>query len=527
MSLFERITIKLNEAKVTGDTTPESTPESESQAEKLKKQRDALAKKKGYVLNSTEKKKGMRLGDKLEKDIDKGLKLQDKTIGKRTPRQGYDVGMPFQADDNKATKSGRYKTSGKKILDNRIKYELDTKGITKDNTKARLQQRIRNIKDPSLQGKEIKTFVDKVTDKQKLSNRKGKNSTLFKTLKKYTDATEPTQQGKYGKPKRMVKGKDGVIRQYGGGQVPIKDAKRKAAAVKKGVDKFNRNIVKAAKLPKDTYIPKTASGSAPFDPKELNLQFKADKLKLDYGGRIANRDPKISGMTAAEKKRNYEKIKAAIDKKNPTFKSPFTDKNLPVTPENMKKYKIDATGATTSKRKRFMNFAKNVGGKSKNFAKKGAAGFGKLPLKGKAAVIAGAGLAAYGLYDVVRKKLRGPVLGKDDFTKTAPIKYGSGSKESDRPKGKKIGDIVRFQYASKDDPNVKDKAGSSLTPDALNKFKTKKYSVKTKSGADYDLVSRMKNSAFAQQVKQAQKRQNKKDQAFLKRVKNSPEVKGY
>ena len=118
-------------------------------------------------------------------------------------------------------------------------------------------------------------------------------------------------------------------------------------------------------------------------------------------------------------------------------------------------------------------------------------------------------------------------MGKDDFTKTAPIKYGSGSKESDRPKGKKIGDTVRFQYASKDDTTVKDKAGPSLTPDALNKFKTKKYSVKTKSGANYDLVNRMKNSAFAQQVKQAQKRKNKKDQAFLKRVKNSPEVKGY
>ena len=111
--------------------------------------------------------------------------------------------------------------------------------------------------------------------------------------------------------------------------------------------------------------------------------------------------------------------------------------------------------------------------------------------------------------------------------KTAPIKYGSGSKESDRPKGKKIGDTVRFQYASKDDPNVKDKAGPSLTPDALNKFKTKKYSVQTKSGKNYDLVDRMKKSAFAQQVKQAQKRKNKKDQAFLKRVKNSPEVKGY
>ena len=449
MSLFEKITIKLNEAKVTGDTTPESTPESESQAEKLKKQRDALAKKKGYVLNPTEKKKGMRLGDKLEKDIDKGLKLQDKTIGKRTPRQGYDVGEPFQADDNKATKSGKYKTSGKKILDNRVKYGIDTKGITKDSTKARLQQRIRNLQDPKLQGKEIEKFVDKVTDNQKLSNRKGKNSTLYKTLKKYTDATEPTRQG-VGKPKRMVKGKDGVVRQYGGGQVPIKDAKTKAAAVKKGVEKFERDIVKAAKLPKDTYIPKNTTGSAAFKPKELNLQFKADKMKLDYGGRIADRDPKISGMTAAQKKRNYEKIKAAIDKKNVTFKSPYTGGQIPVTPENMKKYKVNAQGFTKGQaaRKSFTKFMKGAG----NIVKKN---------KRAAAVIGGLallGVAGKSLLDRNRKKSKSKDLGPDisknpsllrdlptstymDAKTNKPISYTFGAGEYDKdtnPKGNKI-----------------------------------------------------------------------------------------
>ena len=370
MSLFEKITIKLNEAEVTrndtnfDDSRRQYTTDQEK-AEKLKKQRDALAKKKGYVLNPTEKKKGMRLGDKLEKDIDKGLKLQDKTIGTRTPRQGYDVGEPFQADDNKATKSGRYKTSGKKILDNRIKYGIDTTGITKDSTKERLKSRIRNLQDPKLNDpKEIEKFVDKVTDNQKLSNRKGKNSTLYKTLKRNIDAREPTQQRTPGlKPKRMVKGKDGVVRQYGGGQVPIKDAKRKADAVKKGVEKFERDIVKAAKLPKDTYIPKNTTGSAAFKPKELNLQFKADKMKFDYGGRIADRDPKISGMTAAEKKRNYEKIKAAIDKKNVTFKSPYTGGQIPVTPENMKKYKVNAQGFTKGQaaRKSFKKFMKGAG----------------------------------------------------------------------------------------------------------------------------------------------------------------------
>ena len=470
MSLFERINKRILVEKKEDIPDPWNFVD-DSQDEKLKKQRDALAKKKGYVLNSTEKKKGVRLGDKLEKDIDTGLKLQDKTIGKRTPRQGYDVGEPFQADDNKATKSGRYKTSGKKILDRRIKYGIDTTGITKDSTKARLVSRIRNLKDPKLNDpKEIEKFVDKVTDNQKLSNRKGKNSTLYKTLKKYTDATEPTQQGKYGKPKRMVKGKDGVVRQYGGGQVPIKDAKRKAAAVKKGVEKFERDIVKAAKLPKDTYIPKNTTGSAAFVPKELNLKLKADKMKLDYGGRIADRDPKISGMTAAQKKRNYEKIKAAIDKKNVTFKSPYTGGQIPVTPENMKKYKVNAQGFTKGQaaRKSFTKFMKGAGNIVKK-NKKAAAVVGGLALLGvagkallggkKSKSKAGAGTEISG------SRLRNlPTATYMDSKTGKPIKYTYGGSKEINP----YGPIGSLESSKKLAAGIKDKSlylSKFTTPD--------------------------------------------------------------
>ena len=534
MSLFERIQHRLNEVKITGDSG--NPLEDKSEVDKLQKYKDDLAKKKGYVLNPTEKKKGMRLGDKLEKDIDLGARLQDKT-GKRTPKQAYAQGMPFQADDNpdtifkKSNIKGRYPTSGKRILDKRYQYQIDLKKSPEEAVKSRLKTRLGYVNDPKLKDRgDINKLVNKVAKGQKINTAKGKDSSLFKTLKKYTAATEPTVKGKYGKPKRMVKGKDGVLRQYGGGQVPMPSGKKRDDLIKKNLKKFDDDLVKGANIPKGTYIPKGGTPAmsdiktgkvtyqTPFEPKEFNLQYKYDKLEQDYGGRIANRDPKISGMTAAQKKANYEKIKARIDKKNPTFKSPLTGGRLPVTPENMKKYKVNKQGLT--KGQTFRKFAKNL-------YKKGATRIGKLPLKGKLALGAAAvGALALGANEI-RKKLRGPVLGKDDFTKTAPIKYGSGSKESDRPKGKKIGDIVRFQYASKGDPNVKDKAGPSLTPDALNKFKTKKYSVKTKSGKDYDLVDRMKKSAFAQQVKQAQKRKNKKDQAFLKRVKNSPEVKGY
>ena len=471
MSLFERINKRILVEKKEDIPDPWNFVD-DSQDEKLKKQRDALAKKKGYVLNSTEKKKGVRLGDKLEKDIDTGLKLQDKTIGKRTPRQGYDVGEPFQADDNKATKSGRYKTSGKKILDRRIKYGIDTTGITKDSTKARLVSRIRNLKDPKLNDpKEIEKFVDKVTDNQKLSNRKGKNSTLYKTLKKSIDAREPTQQRTPGlKPKRMVKGKDGVVRQYGGGQVPIKDAKRKAAAVKKGVEKFERDIVKAAKLPKDTYIPKNTTGSAAFKPKELNLQFKADKMKLDYGGRIADRDPKISGMTAAQKKRNYEKIKAAIDKKNVTFKSPYTGGQIPVTPENMKKYKVNAQGFTKGQaaRKSFTKFMKGAGNIVKK-NKKAAAVVGGLALLGvagkallggkKSKSKAGAGTEISG------SRLRNlPTATYMDSKTGKPIKYTYGGSKEINP----YGPIGSLESSKKLAAGIKDKSlylSKFTTPD--------------------------------------------------------------
>ena len=48
----------------------------------------------------------------------------------------------------------------------------------------------------------------------------------------------------------------------------------------------------------------------------------------------------------------------------------------------------------------------------------------------------------------------------------------------------------------------------------------------TKSGQKINVADRLKNSAFAQQVKKARQRNNKKDQAFLKSVKNSSVVKG-
>ena len=534
MSLFERIQHRLNEVKITGDSG--NPLEDKSEVDKLQKYKDDLAKKKGYVLNPTEKKKGMRLGDKLEKDIDLGARLQDKT-GKRTPKQAYAQGMPFQADDNpdtifkKSNIKGRYPTSGKRILDKRYQYQIDLKKSPEEAVKSRLKTRLGYVNDPKLKDRgDINKLVNKVAKGQKINTAKGKDSSLFKTLKKYTAATEPTVKGKYGKPARMVRGKDGVLRQYGGGQVPMPSGKKRDDLIKKNLKKFDDDLVKGANIPKGTYIPKGGTPAmsdiktgkvtyqTPFEPKEFNLQYKYDKLEQDYGGRIANRDPKISGMTAAQKKANYEKIKARIDKKNPTFKSPLTGGRLPVTPENMKKYKVNKQGFT--KGQVFKKFASKQAGKGFNLIKGAAA---RNPL------IAGAIALGAGAYVInkARKALGPKTLDMEkDFTKTAPIKYGSASKASDRPKGKNIGDTVRFQYARSSDRKVKDKAGPYLKKDQLDKFKSGKYTVSTKSGQKINVADRLKNSAFAQQVKKARQSNKKKDQAFLKSVKNSSVVKG-
>ena len=524
MSLFENIKYRLNEVKITGDA--DNPLKDKSESDKLQKYKDDLAKKKGYVLNPTEKKKGMRLGDKLEKDIDLGAKLQDKTIGKRTPKQAYAQGMPFQPDDNPATKfqrsnKGRYPTSGKSILNKRFQYQSDIKSSEREAVKSRLKTRLRYVNDPKLNDSgKINKFVDDVTKNQKLSTATGKDSTLFKTLKKYTAATEPTQKGKYGKPARMVRGKDGVLRQYGGGQIPIKDKKRKAAAIEKGLKKFDDDLVKGANIPKGTYIPKggvparsdiktrKVTYTRPFEPKELNLQFKADKLKLDYGGRIAERDPKIAGMTAAQKKKNYEKIKARIDKKNPTFKSPVTGGKLPVTPENMKKYKVNKQGFT--KGQVFRNTAKKQGGKVFKYLK-GVAGRNKL---------ATAAIALGGLYyggQQIKKALGPKTLTNKDFTSTAPIKDRSG--QNVRFKYDKEAENMALPYVSSKTRTRKD--GTKI-PSALTKFKTGAYNVSTKSGKPINVNQNMKQSAFEKQIQKAQKNpNNKKNQQFLKKFKNA------
>ena len=237
---------------------------------------------------------------KLERDIQKGLT----STGGRTSR------FPF------AKKS--YKTSGKAILQARQKYNLDPTGnVDMKTTKARLVDRIvRN--DPKFNVGSATKFVDELEKSQgPLSKGKGKDSSLYKTVKAEIDARNPT-----------VKSKES------GGRLPLR-SKKTGEVVKKNLDKFYKKV--GDKVDPKFKTPKN------LDRTELNLQFKADKLKQDYGGKLSPRD----GLKDAERKRQLKKLQRDINIKNPTITSPKTGGQLPATKVNLKKYGFIPSPTTT------------------------------------------------------------------------------------------------------------------------------------------------------------------------------------
>ena len=154
-------------------------------------------------------------------------------------------------------------------------------------------------------------------------------------MKSYTDAKNPTIKG------------------ASGGKIPMPEGPKRDAQIKKNLKALDDKIARQAKLPKGTYIPKggvfpkstfptdakwkpqilkgikdkktgkikpptkvkvSDKLSVPFEPKETNIQFKSDKLDLDYGKRFSQRD----GLTDAERKRKLKKLQrdlAAMDLK--------------------------------------------------------------------------------------------------------------------------------------------------------------------------------------------------------------------
>ena len=219
---------------------------------------------------------------------------------------------------------------------------------------------------------------------------------------------------------------------------------------------------------------------------DFNLQFKADKARLDLGGKISQGD----GLTKNQRKKIIADIGSRSKRKAPKM----------------------------GKGKRFVDFAKKT-------ASKGFKGFRKLPLKGKAAVIAGAGLAAYGIYRGVKGALTpGQLDRKKDFTPTSAITDTKGKK-------------IRFKYdtynpATKTTTSAKNLAGPTITKDQLGKFERGEYNIKDQSGKKIDLEKNIQQSAFTKQLRDASKgtgflgRQTKKDKKFLQKYKKAAEYRG-
>ena len=401
---------------------------------------DDLARKRGIT--------GKNPGKKLEKQVDTGLKKQDGTIGKRTPNKGYAQGEPFQGNTNVRDKTGRYPASGKSTLQGRQRYQFDiAKTSRKDAAKARLVTRIKNVEDPYFADKggrqdvkKITKYVDDITKNQKLSKATGKKSTLFKTLKSYTDAKNPTIKG------------------ASGGKLPMPEGPKRDAQIKKNLQALDDKIARQAKLPKGTYIPKggvfpksdiktrktSNKLSVPFEPKETNIQFKSDKLDLDYGKRFAQRD----GLTDAERKRKLKKLQRDLNIKNPTITSPKTGGQLPATKTNLKKY-----GFMKEPRKIKKIFTSSGSGSQKSFSipkTKPTSRFGRMmsalkknPRTAAAALAIGTGAYLYNKGKNSPKGIVPPVAGggrKIKSASSADIKFtlggsGYGTKAGRTSKG--------------------------------------------------------------------------------------------
>ena len=596
MSLFERINTKL------------ITEKKEPLSDKEKYYRDRISQK--------AKDLGYKSSADLERTVDRGIKAVDKKPGGRYPRVGYATGEPFQPDNNPATVkytrsnkksppikvpgTGKFPASGKSTLRGRFRYPSMDKdfssavktGEVERDVAKRLKTRLGytakdelgDIKTP--QGKKnIDNFVSKVMKNQKgtIGTGKGKDSDLYKILKRDIDNRNPTVPSSVINPKtgtRFRKPMPGGFDADGGRTGTKAQQNRYDMTAQRKAAKFDKEIAKQANLPKDLKIPKGGSGdSTPLAKKELNVKYKAAKLKLDYGGRMAEKDPIYQALTDAQKKKRYESIKKTIynKKSSQPSKSPikfstykYDSKNVVPTGlkgKNVPKFRdinrpiaykqttgdaikaIEKSGRKLTKRsikmqinKQPLKFAslrkpsqhvkykKTFGDFAKNVGKKGAARFNKLPLKGKLAVGALAIGGTAFVIDRARKALTpGRLDRKKDFTPTSAITDTKGKK-------------IRFKYdtynpATKTTTSAKNLAGPTITKDQLTKFKNKEYNIKDQSGKKIDLEKNIQQSAFTKQLKRANKGtgffgtgiggfRNKGDIKFLKKYKKAAEYRG-
>ena len=436
MSLFEKIkkNILVEQPEVKKKLSDAETQKRNIFRQNIIKKAKELKTSPGRLIRSVEK--GLQAVDKpATQDLDKFSRGGSFQQGSKYNRQAYATGEPFQPDDSTLTPSGKYPASGKSTLKGRFRYpSVETGKPSIGDVKKRLVSRVTQANIPGIgkDPKKAKEFIDKATKNQgPLSKAKGKESTLYKTLKRDLDLREPTVKGKSGGKLPMVGHYDKNVE--GGRVVDIPKGLSKAEADKlrkkqidaydrrargrigknEGKRKFDAEIRKKAKLPKSVTVggtkidltqsipsgtgeiidPKTGKKvrSNPFSRKELNLQFKADKLELDYGGRFAKRD----GLTDRQRRKKLKDLKRQLDLKNPTITSPKSGGQIPATAANLKKYGYTKTNFKRTPKINFKSF-RDISKKFKTTRSAPKLGFmkklNKLPKGSRAKVI---GTAAF------------------------------------------------------------------------------------------------------------------------------------
>ena len=312
----------------------------------------------------------------------------------------------------------------------------------------------------------------------------------------------------------------GLTRADKGGYLTAKvysgDAKQQSA-YKKAFQKGKEDFYKTTASKKILGVSNTTG--------DFNPQFKADKARLDFGGRIAQQAKKTTKDTSIPKsKKSYKNFAKTADK--------------------------------FSRYKKYRNYMKN-----RSFGRKLATGFKKLPFKGKAALV-GAGVVGTGL--VLNKIFGGKTKDEVTFKKSSVIKNKSG-------------DDVTFKYPTYSDRKVKDNllkkdpnlkldpyknySDGSYKPSIRNastgflgrnknkqrpftdKFKSGEFKVDNvpkaaiRGGDKFDLNKNLATSAFEKQLQKAEKGsgrgynplgknflkryQTKADKKFLKKYSNA------
>ena len=280
---------------------------------------------------------------------------------------------------------------------------LDSKkGVSVDDVKNRLVKRVRQARIIGIgdDEKKAREFVDKTTANQKLTDKNisgrtnkkvtgslakgnlkfpGDESSLYKTLKRDLDLREPTVKGKSGGklpmighydknveggrvvdiPKGLSKAEADKLRQK---QIDAYDKAARGSGGKSGKSLFDAEIRQKAKLPKSVTIggtkidltkpiktapgvlmdpkdPKKGRFSNKFSRKELNLQFKADKMRQDFGGEFIKRAETSTGVNSPKEMRDkIKKLKRELASQNPTITSPKSGGQMPATASNLKKF---------------------------------------------------------------------------------------------------------------------------------------------------------------------------------------------